>query len=159
MIMKKQTLIEEKSRIKKIMGLNEESWEETRARTKRWEDQDLSDYRKRLEKTHFSGGSMHEDFGVLVSKLNNIYELCDRFGGEVYNLIKAIKINMRDSDISGNAQDKLYFIQDSLESMYKTIYAMEKPIGQLTNEMEELSDPAHEIYNSEEEEDMTNPTV
>lgn len=163
----KKTLNEQVFLIKQMMGkLNEQtsfndynnmSWSERKAFSRRWEDRELDNNKKRLEKTHFSGGSMHEDFGVLQSKVDSIFNMWDHFAAEIRDVLTVVKINMRDGDIKGHvqAEQKLYEIQDNLQQLYKVVNNLEEPINNISKEMGELSNPDDPIYhNSEEDEEQ-----
>lgn len=129
---------------------------------KQYEDRELSNKKKKLEKTHFSLGSVQEDMGVLQSKISELISENDVYGFNVDNVIATIKIHMRDSVASdSDAYYKLQEMIDDLEVLSKVLSQSDSKMATIYQKLEEFSDPASQIWSDGEEnmDDVENPEL
>lgn len=156
----KKTLNEQTSRIKQMMGLNEDgmndynnmSWSERKAFSRRWEDRELDNNKKRLEKTHFSGGSVQEDLGVLSGKVGQLINDSDTMGARVKAIIDVVDIHMRNSvEMDSDVYDQLYTIKNEMEDFYSELSDFDEKIDVITKQLEGLSDPSHRSWRGDED--------
>lgn len=135
--------------------LNEDMSREQRlAQQKMWNDQHLSDKRKRLEKNQFfSNGSMHEDFGILKSKMVQLLQQLNNFTEAIDDIESAIEINIKDTGIRGHefAHERLDEIKEKLGKMYSAVNSFDAPLNQLIDDMDTLTNPDDEVYKSRED--------
>ena len=135
--------------------LNEDMSREQRlAQQKMWNDQHLSDRRKRLEKNQFfSNGSMHEDFGILKSKMVQLLQQLNNFTEAIDDIESAIEINIKDTGIRGHefAHERLDEIKEKLGKMYSAVNSFDAPLNQLIDDMDTLTNPDDEVYKSRED--------
>ena len=135
--------------------LNEDMSREQRlAQQKMWNDQHLSDKRKRLEKNQFfSNGSMHEDFGILKSKMVQLLQQLNNFTEAIDDIESAIEINIKDTGIRGHefAHERLDEIKEKLSKMYSAVNSFDAPLNQLIDDMDTLTNPDDEVYKSRED--------
>lgn len=130
------------------------SREQRLAQQKMWNDQHLSDRRKRLEKNQFfSNGSMHEDFGILKSKMVQLLQQLNNFTEAIDDIESAIEINIKDTGIRGHefAHERLDEIKEKLGKMYSAVNSFDAPLNQLIDDMDTLTNPDDEVYKSRED--------
>jgi hypothetical protein len=133
------------------MGLNEEDLNQ--------HDYEMMDrYRKQLDRTHFSGGSMHEDIGTMSSKMLHLIDTSVDLEHKAEQMIYAIKILMKDSVGEGTqASQTIKEIQNELENYFNQLKSSSDMLGGIQSKLENLSDPSHEHWNDESESEYEMP--
>jgi len=172
--MKNNLLNEQISRIKGMMGkINEGTYEENQQQNndffdkyknmdwnqrREWSKQqrhkELNNRRQSLDKTHFSGGSVQEDLGVLSGKVGELINDSDSMGARVKAIIDVVDIHMRDSvGMDSDVYDQLETIKNEMEHFYSELSDFDEKIDVITKQLEGLSDPSHRSWRGDEDDD------
>jgi hypothetical protein len=170
--MKKNLLNEQISRIKGMMGkINEGTYEENQQQNndffdkyknmdwnqrREWSKQkrhnELNNRKQELGTSHFSGGSVQEDLGVLSGKVGQLINDSDTMGARVKAIIDVVDIHMRDSvEMDSDVYDQLYTIKNEMEDFYSELSDFDNKIDVITKQLEELSDPSHRSWRGDED--------